>query len=141
MIEKICYICFSDDIMVDDSPLICDIFDQYYCHDCSYTTIIRGFGDIISNSKLKVSNSYMFNNFNKDNYWIVMGRGSDEMILQAMSDIECEVDMEGEYKFNAILKWVPGDYDERGCPTMRDYLEVEHIDFNFIQTFKRFSIV
>jgi len=96
-------------------------------------TIIRGFGDVI----IGTSNEMIFKNFKSNNYWIVMGRGTDELIIEAMSDAVCEVEREGEYEFKAVLKWVPGDYDERGCPTMRDYLEVEYIEFDFVQTFQQ----
>jgi hypothetical protein len=79
----------------------------------------------------------IFKDFNKDSFWVVMGRGTEELIVEAMSEYVCDVDRDGEYEFKAILKWIPGDYDERGCPTMRDYLEVEHIEFNLIQTFQQ----
>jgi hypothetical protein len=37
MNEKICHICLSDDIHVDEETLlICDTCDEYYCYDCSY---------------------------------------------------------------------------------------------------------
>jgi len=105
-------------------------------------TIIRGFGDVIIDPSKARTLGYLpeemiFKEFKSDNYWIVMGRGTDELIVEAMSEAVCEVEREGEYEFKAILKWVPGDYDERGCPTMRDYLEVEHIEFDFIQTFQQ----
>ena len=104
-------------------------------------TIIRGFGDIVIDPSKARTLGYLpeemiFKEFKSDSYWVIMGRGTDELIVEAMSEVTCEVEREGEYEFKAILKWVPGDYDERGCPTMRDYLEVEHIEFNFIQTFK-----
>lgn len=97
-------------------------------------TIIRGFGDVVKHSFHFIP-EMMFKEFTKDNYWVVMGRGSDEMIIETMSELVCHVDCEGEYEFKAVLKWVPGDYDECGRCTMRDYLEVEHIEFNFQQTF------
>ena len=105
-------------------------------------TIIRGFGDIVIDPLKARKLGYLpeemiFKDFKSDNYWVVMGRGTDEMIIETMSEAVCDVDREGEYEFKAILKWVPGDYDERGCPTMRDYLEVEHIEFDFIQTFQQ----
>jgi hypothetical protein len=105
-------------------------------------TIIRGFGDVIIDPLKTRTLGYLpeemiFKDFNKGSYWVVMGRGTDEMIVETMSEATCEVEREGEYEFKAILKWVPGDYDERGCPTMRDYLEVEHIEFDFIQTFQQ----
>ena len=105
-------------------------------------TVIRGFGDVIIDPSKARTLGYLpdemiFKDFKSDNYWVIMGRGTDELIVETMSDVVCEVDIEGEYEFKAILKWVPGDYDERGCPTMRDYLELEHIEFNLIQTFQQ----
>ena len=105
-------------------------------------TIIRGISDIImdplkSHTLVYPPEERIFKDFNKDSFWIVMGRGTEELIVEAMSEYVCDVDRDGEYEFKAILKWAPGDYDERGCPTMRDYLEVEHIEFNLIQTFQQ----
>lgn len=105
-------------------------------------TIIRGISDIIMDPLKSHPLGYLpeeriFKDFNKDSFWIVMGRGTDELIVEAMSEAVCDVDRDGEYEFKAILKWIPGDYDERGCPTMRDYLELEHIEFNLIQTFQQ----
>ena len=99
-------------------------------------TIIRGFGDVIKHSFHFIP-EMMFKEFTKDNYWVVMGRGTDEMIVETMSESVCEVDCEGEYEFKCVLKWIPGEYDERGRCIMRDYLEVEHIEFDFIQTFQQ----
>lgn len=106
-------------------------------------TVIRGFSDIIIddlNAPLLNNNSKFstkFKDFNKNNYWILLGRGTDEMIVETMSEIGCDVDREGEYEFKAVLRWVSGDYDEYGRCTMRDCLEVEYIEFNFIQTFQQ----
>lgn len=105
-------------------------------------TIIRGISDIIMDPLKSHPLGYLpeeriFKDFNKDSFWIVMGRGTEELIVESMSETVCDVDRDGEYEFKAILKWVPGDYDERGCPTMRDYLEVEHIEFELIQTFQQ----
>ena len=105
-------------------------------------TIIRGISDIIMDPLKSHPLGYLpeeriFKDFNKDSFWIVMGRGTEELIVESMSESVCDVDRDGEYEFKAILKWVPGDYDERGCPTMRDYLELEHIEFNLIQTFQQ----
>ena len=97
-------------------------------------TIIRGFGDVIKHSFHFIP-EMMFKEFTKDNYWVVMGRGSDEMIVESMSSLVCEVEREGEYEFKAVLKWVPSEYDEWGRCILCDYLEVEHIEFNFQQTF------
>ena len=104
-------------------------------------TIIRGISDIIMDP-LRHPLGYLpeeriFKDFNKDSFWIVMGRGTEELIVESISESVCDVDRDGEYEFKAVLNWVPGEYDERGCPTMRDYLEVEHIEFDFIQTFQQ----
>ena len=105
-------------------------------------TIIRGISDIIMDPLKSHPLGYLpeeriFKDFNKDSFWIVMGRGTEELIVESMSECVCDVDRDGEYEFKAILKWVPGDYDEYGRCTMRDYLEVEHIEFNLIQTFQQ----
>ena len=103
-------------------------------------TIIRGFGDVILDPSKARKLGYLpeemiFKEFKSDNYWVILGRGTDEMIIETMSEAVCDVEREGEYEFKAVLKWVPGDYDEYGRCTMTDYLEVEHIEFNFQQTF------
>ena len=105
-------------------------------------TIIRGISDIIMDPLKSHPLGYLpeeriFKDFNKDSFWIVMGRGTEELIVESMSESVCDVDRDGEYEFKAILKWVTGDYDEYGRCTMRDYLEVEHIEFDFIQTFQQ----
>ena len=105
-------------------------------------TIIRGISDIIMDPLKSHPWGYLpeeriFKDFNKDSFWIVMGRGTEELIVESMSESVCDVDRDGEYEFKAILKWVTGDYDEYGRCTMRDYLEVEHIEFNLIQTFQQ----
>ena len=97
-------------------------------------TIIRGFSDIIIEYLTPIERK-IFKDLNKDSFWIVMGRGNEEMIVESMLDVACDVDKEGEYEFKAVLKWVPGDYHEYGC--IRDYLELEYIEFNFIQTFQQ----
>ena len=105
-------------------------------------TIIRGISDIIMDPLKSHPLGYLpeeriFKDFDKDSFWIVMGRGTEELIVESMSESVCDVDRDGEYEFKAILKWVTGDYDEYGRCTMRDYLEVEHIEFNLIQTFQQ----
>jgi len=103
-------------------------------------TIIRGFSDIITipdpNQKLGFfPQEKIFKDFNKDSFWVVMGRGSEDLIIESMSEFSCNVDKEGEYEFKAVLRWSPSEYDDYGRLTMRSYLEVEYIEFKFIQTF------
>ena len=95
--------------------------------------VISGFGDIIF-----LDGSPIFKGFTKDNYWVIMGSDNDDMIVEAiMMDGAEHVDREGEYNFDAILKNVPGEYDEYGRCTMRGYLEIAWIELNFIQTFEQ----
>lgn len=103
-------------------------------------TIIRGVADVVIDPLKARTLGYLpdemiFKDFKADSYWVILGRGTDEMIVETMSEAVCEVDCEGEYEFKCVLKWVPGEYDECGRCTMRDYLEVEYIEFHFIQTF------
>ena len=77
-------------------------------------------------------------NFNEDSYFILIGNSPDEMIIESMSELDCDdVDREGEYEYHAVLTWSCGDYDEYGRCTMRDYLDVDHIRWNLIQTFEQ----
>ncbi len=95
--------------------------------------VISGIGDIIF-----LHGSAVFTGFTKDNYWIIMGNDNDDMIIEAMTvDAAENIDREGEYSFDAILKYVPGEYDEHGRCTMRDYLEISYIDLKFNQTFEQ----
>ena len=96
--------------------------------------VISGIGDIIF-----LHGTPIFTNFTKDNYWVILGNHSnDDMIIESMTVDGAEhVDREGEYSFDAILKYVPGDYDEYGRCTMRDYLEIAYIDLKFNQTFEQ----
>jgi hypothetical protein len=95
-------------------------------------TVIIGYADITNNAAYH----YYFKDLTNESFWIVIGRGDDNPILESLNELQCDVDMEGEYEFKAVLKHIPGDYDDYGRCTMRDYLEVEYIEFNLIQTFK-----
>jgi hypothetical protein len=99
-------------------------------------TIIRGFGDVIKSKQYQSSMSGLLN-LKEDNFWIILGRGDHKLIIESFEDYEIPIDMEGEYEFKAVLKYLPGEYDEYGRCTMRDYLGVEYIEFNFIQTFQQ----
>jgi hypothetical protein len=102
-------------------------------------TVIIGYADIIGYSDITNNTTYNYyfkDDLTNESFWRVIGRGDDDLILESLQEFQCEVDMEGEYEFKSVLKWIPGDYDEYGRCTMRDYLEIEHIEFNFIQTFQ-----
>ena len=76
------------------------------------------------------------NDFTQDDFWTIIGKGQPELIIEALNEYDFEVDREGFYEIKALLKWIPGDYDEYGRCTMRDYLNIEHIELNFISTFE-----
>jgi len=71
------------------------------------------------------------NDFTQDDFWTIIGKGQPELIIEALNEYDFEVDREGFYEIKALLKWIPGDYDEYGRCTMRDYLDIEHIELNF----------
>jgi len=76
------------------------------------------------------------NDFTQDDFWTIIGKGQPELIIEALNEYDFEVDREGFYEIKALLKWIPGDYDDYGRCTMRDYLDIEHIELNFISTFE-----
>ena len=76
------------------------------------------------------------NDFTQDDFWTIIGKGHPELIIDALNEYDFEVDREGFYEIKALLKWIPGDYDEYGRCTMRDYLDIEHIELKFISTFE-----
>lgn len=94
--------------------------------------VIIGHADITNHAAYH----YYFKDLTNESFWRVIGRGDDNPILESLNEWQCDVDMEGEYEFKAVLRWEGADYDEYGRCTMSSYLEVEHIEFNFIQTFK-----
>ena len=76
------------------------------------------------------------NDFTQDDFWTIIGKGQPELIIEALNEYDFEVDREGFYEIKALLKWIPGDFDDYGRCTMRDYLDIEHIELNFISTFE-----
>ena len=94
--------------------------------------VVVGHADITNHAAYH----YYFKDLTSESFWRVIGRGDDNPILESLNEWQCDVDTEGEYEFKAVLRWESADYDEYGRCTMSSYLEVEHIEFNFIQTFK-----
>ncbi len=76
----------------------------------------------------------MFEEITPNSFYRIIGRGDDEAIINALTNYTCNLDdklqPEGEYEFKAIFTWATEDEDYRN-----HYLEVQHINFNFIQTF------
>ena len=118
-----------------------DIMEQVIEIDKDFV-VVHGVSDVI-NKTLPFSKASHFNlgfyfkDLKDDSFWKIIGRGENESVVESLNEFECDVEVEGEYEFKAILRWIPGDYDEYGRCTLRDYLEVEHIEFNLIQTFQQ----
>lgn len=107
--------------------------------------VVHGVSDITNKTECTFENGitkcfnlgFYFKDLKDDSFWKIIGRGENESVVESLNEFECDVEVEGEYEFKAILRWIPGDYDEYGRCTLRDYLEVEHIEFNLIQTFQQ----
>jgi len=90
--------------------------------------IIRGVGDVVDR-QLK--------DLTTENFWILLGKITQEEAIDCLSEHECEVDRDGEYSYNIVMKYYHGDYDDYGRLTMRGYYDIEYIDWDFIQTFEQ----
>ena len=78
----------------------------------------------------------LVNELTPDDVWTIIGNGQPDMIINTLNEYEFEVDREGFYEFKALLKWIPGEYDNYGRCIMRDYLEIDHIELNFLESFE-----
>lgn len=122
-----------------NSELFQEIMD---IHD--YWTSIVGCIDIVKlDNNFTIKRPYnsdkvnkLANDFTQDDFWTIIGKGQPELIIEALNEYDFEVDREGFYEIKALFKWIPGDYDDYGRCTMRDYLDIEHIELNFISTFE-----
>jgi hypothetical protein len=79
--------------------------------------IIEGIADIKDNS---------FVNLNEDSFWSVLGYHNHDSILDSLLEYDIN-EVDGEYHFTAILKWIKEDY---GC----GWYEIANIDFYLQQT-------
>ena len=124
---------------MDKSELFQEIM---HIHD-NWTAII-GCIDIVNfKNKFTIKSEYnihevnpLSNEVTNDDFYSIIGREQSYLIIEVLSEYEFEVDKEGFYEIKLLLKYIPGDYDEYGRCTMRDYLEIEHIELEFISTFE-----
>ena len=128
---------------MDKSEFFQEILD---IHD-NWTAIV-GFIDIVKIDTgdwefFTIKNEYnsdkinqLANELTSVDFWTIIGKGQSKMIIDALTGYYFEVDREGLYELKALLKWIPGDYDEYGRFIMGDYLDIEHIELNFISTFE-----
>jgi hypothetical protein len=114
---------------MSDETTFKDIMDYVFELDECMAVII-GHADITDYESSPGTSPKLFKDLTVDSFWKILGRGDDESILEAIREIDCDVELEGEYEFKAILKYYKGDYSvgESG------YWEVAHIEFNLIQT-------
>lgn len=93
------------------------------------TTIIEGIVDVLFDKK---GNFYHIKDV-KNSYWVIIGNAPEEDIESCLiNDFafdESGLDGEGEYHFEAVLKYDKGDDYSRG------YWYTEYIEFHFQQTF------
>lgn len=93
------------------------------------TTIIEGIVDVLFDKK---GNFYHIKDV-KNSYWVIIGNAPEEDIESCLiNDFafdESGLDGEGEYHFEAVLKYDQGDDYSRG------YWYTEYIEFHFQQTF------
>ncbi len=104
-----------------------DLMDELFKID-ECISAIMGVADI---SHRENHSGFYFKDLTLDSFWKVIGRVDNESLLDSLVEWECSVQKEGEYEFKAILKYYKGDYSvgEMG------YWEVQHIEYDFIQTF------
>lgn len=103
-------------------------------HLSKTTTIIEGIVDVFFDKK---GNFYHIKDV-KNSYWVIIGNAPEEEIETCLVSTyrindfgfgEGGLDGEGEYHFEAVLKWDQGDDYSRG------YWYTEYIEFHYQQTF------
>ena len=103
-------------------------------------TIITGFVDVKYSTWTDAlghqQKSLSIDKFNNEHYWILLGRGTDEMIIESIMNMDINVDREGEYRLWAVLKYQSADYHE-GRMISPGYYDCVHIKWEFIQTFEQ----
>lgn len=67
-------------------------------------------------------------------HYIMLGYADEKDIKEALLYIEELPEIEGEYEFDIVFRWVPDDYDNMGRVAIRGYLEENYTKFNLIQT-------
>lgn len=100
--------------------------------------IISGYGDVYDLEVGCGSHIHYIRGFKcltPENFWIILGKATQEDILELLNDYECEVDKAGEYSFDMVIKYHKGEYDEYGRAESSGYYDIEYVDWKFNQTF------
>lgn len=110
---------------------------EYLIDISKNTTLIKGFADLHRVDAHLAEREYQFKNIKVDSYYKIIGNcDNDEMIIESLSCEVINADREGEYEFTVFLKYIQGEYDEYGRCTSRDYLDIDYIKIEFIQSFE-----
>jgi hypothetical protein len=94
-------------------------------------TIIEGIVDIHLSHSFHEINYYEIKNAS-NSFWTILGNAGEDEIKECLEDYsfdENNVQGEGEYHFNAVLKYDGSDHDHYG------YWYIDYIEMTFHQTF------
>jgi hypothetical protein len=94
-------------------------------------TIIEGVVDVHLSHSFHEINYYEIKEVS-NSFWVIIGNASEDEIKESLEDYsfnDNDVQGEGEYHFNAVLKYDGSDNDHSG------YWYIDYIEMNFQQTF------
>ncbi len=93
-------------------------------------TIVEGYMDMYQGG------SYFFIK-EIDCYWVLIGKASVEEIELCLTKSEYEVEKEGCYKFDIVLKYESPEYDDYGRQISGGYWYIDHGNFELDHTFEQ----
>lgn len=93
-------------------------------------TLVNGTFDLIK------SDYYFTPKKESIDFFIKAGNGNEELIFEAISDFDFDVDREGFYQFKLLMTYDGGQYDSYGRCECRAYMNIEWCDVDFIQSFE-----
>jgi hypothetical protein len=117
--------------------------------DESGIVVVGGYGDLVldESSTQSIQSRYpnltfRFKDFKelKESIWIKFGRADIDQVVGSLMDCNehqlGDESIEGEYSFDMIFKWVPGEYHEHHLISP-GYLDLRYTNWKFIQTFEQ----
>lgn len=93
--------------------------------------LIKGNSDV-----KKVKESFQFKEIKRDDFYIIIGGGNEDYIIESLKEERFSVDREGDYEFIFLLKYIEPEFDS-GHMIMRGYYEILESRLQFIQTFEQ----
>lgn len=112
-----------------------EIMDDVFFYNEKFT-VIKGFVDIIEDTHSLVK-IFLFKKLTNDNIFPVLGQAHIDHIIEDLKEFECDVEREGEYEIRAILRHNNSEFDNEGHCTSPSWWEIEHIEYDFIQSFEQ----